>query len=239
MKTKVDIKKALDVLEGMSKGDQGTNSPLNSAEGDDMGVNRGKPMSDEAKKKKEDEKGKGKESKKSFSAALPDEVEDQIEVSEFLKSLVDYTGEKVDALSDHLAKSEVAQIEANELLKSELDGLKKSQAMVGLVLKSICEKMGIIENQPARRPKTDMSVSKSQVADRSFETVDGNPVTTPKATTIFKSLSSNPQIAKSQMSETLCNLVKSGNAREEDVIQFEMNGYVRPELISYLKEKLN
>jgi len=250
---KDQLNKALDSLEELAKSsagsakDQGANPPLNSAEGSDMGVPRGKPMSDEAKKKKEshgnaDYSDKGKDmSKKSFADDLPEEVTETIDVSEFLKSLVDHVGAKHDDLRGEIAKSELAQATANEEFAAKLEGIEKSQAMIGIVLKSVCEKLGILENAPAHAPKSETTVQKSEVAEKKFEQQDETVEKggEEKGEKLFKSLSNNPMIAKSQVSEALCDLVKSGEAADTDVISFEMNNYIAPHLVSKLKAKLD
>jgi len=256
---KEQINKALDELENLateeettSKGDQGgKNAPLNSAEGDDMGVPRGKPMSNEAKKKKESHgnantnPSKGGKAMKSFKNDLPEEVEEQIDVSDFLKSLVDHTGTKMNELTDHISKGEIAQESFNESLMAKFETVEKSQAMIGVVLKSVCEKLGIIENEAAHTPKSETSINKSEtVTDRKFEEAKPDATTEIKKVeddgeAMFKSLSKNPIVAKSQISDALCDLVKSGDALDTDVIQFEMNGYIAPSNVTKLKEKLN
>lgn len=239
---KEDVSKALDNLETMAKnddvnkGDQGSNPPLNSAEGDDLGEKRGEPLSNEAKKKnKKDSDKEENVAKKSFTEALPEAVEEHIDVSDFLKSLVDYTGERMDELSTHIAKSELEQTEARDEVVERFDRIEKSQMAIGVVLKSVCEKLGIIENSPAHAGKADTNVSKSEVNERNFdgEGQEGN------GEAMFKSLSKNPAEAKSQVTDSLCDLVKSGDAMDLDVINFESNGYIRPELIGKLKEKLD
>jgi hypothetical protein len=244
--TKID--NALESLENLAKGDQGANPPLNSAEGDDLGVKRGKPMSDAAKEGKanhgkSDYSDKGKEkkmTKKSFKEELPDEITEQIDVSDFLKSLVDYTGEKMDELNTQVAKSELAQSQTQDDITSKLETIEKSQAMIGIVLKSVCEKLGIIENAPAHAQKSETSINKSEVAERKFDSnaAEGNEGVEEKAP-LFKSLSKNPQIAKSQVSEAMCDLVKSGECADTDVINFEMTGFISPTIVSKLNEKLN
>jgi len=56
---------------------------------------------------------------------------------------------------------------------------------------------------------------------------------------MFKSLSPNPIIAKSQISTALCDLVKKGEASDMDVIGFEGNGHISMEVATKLKQILN
>jgi len=233
------INKAIETLENMAKAsDQGSNPPLNSAEGSDMDVPRGKPMSDEAKAKAKKEKEDM--NKKSFAEDLPNEMSEVIDVSDFLKSLVDHTGTKFDELSEHIAKSELASTQVSDEITNRLEGIEKSQAMIGIVLKSLCEKVGVIENTPAHAPKSETSINKSEVADRNFSAPSENATEEnqgePK---LFKSLSNNPMVAKSQISDALFDLVKSGDASDTDVINFEMNSYINPTIAKKLSEKLN
>lgn len=252
--TSETIDKALNSLEDLAKGsegkasDQGANPPLNSAEGSDLGVNRGKPMSDEAKNGKPNhgkadynDKGKEKGMKKGFTEELPQDVQDTIDVSDFLKSLVDHTGAKMDELNEQVVKSELAQIQTNDDITNKLETIGKSQAAIGIILKSVCEKLGIIENSPAHTPKSETTIAKSSVTERNFDSNAGASVEggDEGQAPLFKSLSKNPMVAKSQMSDAICDLVKSGDAKDTDVINFEMNGYIAPNLITKLSEKLN
>jgi hypothetical protein len=245
--TNEQIDKALNSLENLAKGDQGSNPPLNSAEGDDMGVKRGKPMSDEAKNGKPNhgksdysDKGKEKKMKKSYNEELPEGIQETIDVSDFLKSLVDHTGAKMDELNEQVAKSELAQTQMNDDIINKLETVEKSQAMIGVVLKSVCEKLGIIENAPAHAPKSETSVVKSDVAERNFDSnVNTETEGTEEPAPLFKSLSKDPAIAKSQVSEAMCELVKSGKCADTDVINFEMNGYISPSIVNELNKTLN
>lgn len=184
----------------------------------------------EAEEKKEHKKMKAK---KSF-AELPEEVQTKIEVSDFLKSLVDHNVDGLTKLASYVAKSDSANETRFTELTEVVEGLAKSQAKIGIVLKAMCEKLNIIENSPAQVTKSDI-VSKSQKAERSFnsglETEAGEEP-------VFKSVSNDPIIAKSQISNALCELVIKGEATDMDVINFESAGFISPELVSKLKGKL-
>ena len=185
----------------------------------------------------EDDMDKSKKAKKSFADEMPDEIQTKIDVSEFLKSLVNHTAESVDALREYVAKSDIAHETRYGDMVEAIEDVQKSQAKIGVVLKAVCEKIGIIEKSPARQPKAETNISKSQVADRQFENprAEGDE---PVQEKMFKSLSANPREAKLQMSNALCDLVKSGDASDLDVIGFESGGYIRPELVTKLQETL-
>ena len=124
-------------------------------------------------------------------------------------------------------------------LVEKLEDVQKSQAKLGVVLKAICEQIGVISNEPAREAKAETNaISKSDVVERKFENPSADEDGS-QGNKLFKSLSDNPLIAKSQISEALCDLVKKGEAADTDVIGFESGGYIRPELVGKLKEKLN
>lgn len=183
--------------------------------------------------KKEHAKMKMK-AKKSFANELPEEVQTKIEVSEFLKSLVDHNVDGLKKLADYVAKSDAAQEGRYEDLAGVVEGLAKSQAKIGIVLKAMCEKLNIIENSPANSVKSDM-VAKSQKAERTFSSgLESEKGEEP----MFKSISNDPVLAKSQISNALCDLVMKGEATDMDVINFESAGFISPELVNKLKGKL-
>lgn len=191
---------------------------------------------EEKKEEKEEKEEKSyKKAKKSFSEDLPEEVQTKIDVSEFLKSLVDHTSEAVDGLAKELATTNTATTGRLEALESGISEIQESQAKVGIVLKAICERIGVISKAPARTEKSE-TVAKSDAAPADREFASGLAETQEK---VFKSLSDNPIVAKAQISEALCDLVKSGDATDLDVIGFESQSYIRPELVTKLKEKLN
>ncbi len=150
---------------------------------------------------------------------------------------MNHLADSTDNLREAVVKSGEASEEKYNGLAEKVENVQKSQAKLGVVLKALCEKVGVIAAEPAREPKAETTVSKSGVVERNFD----NPQTEEGAQKpkLFKSLSENPVIAKSQITEALCDLVKSGNAADMDVINFETAGHIKPELVSLLKEKLN
>jgi len=203
-------------------------------EGSDLsGGHMKKKMSDEAPEGKDKEKEEDAE--KSFVDELPEEIQTKIDVSDFLKSLVDHTGEVIDSLNERVVKSDEAHSDAYDELSKAVNDISDSQAKLGVVLKAICEKIGVIENAPATEPRAEVVVKSGQPVDRTFE----NGLKDDNQEPMFKSLSQNPQVAKSQISSVLCDLVKSGDANDMDVIGFESGNYIRPELVSKLKQALN
>lgn len=243
---KEDIEKALGDLEGILEEEtvsKASEQDLDQPEGSDFdGKNehmKKKKLSDEAPSPDSSKKSMNSEEfdkgdtmyKKSFTDELPEEIETKIDVSEFLRSLVDHTGQAIDGLRDELAKSEESYHEATTDLAEAVEEVQKSQAKIGVVLKAICERIGIVENAPATTAQATTEVTKSEVAERTFENGQVETAEEP----MFKSLDANPNIAKSQMSNALCDLVKSGKATDMDVIGFESGGYIRPELVKELK----
>ncbi len=179
---------------------------------------------------------KSKKAKKSFAEGMDNEVKAKIEVSEFLKSLVDHTGKSIDGLSAQISKSMGGVAE----LAEQVAEIHKSQAKIGVVLKALCEETGVIQKSAANAPKaqTTAPIAKSQVAERTFD----NPRTetaSNEGEKMFKSLSSDPRIAKSQISDAMCDLVYKGEAKDTDVIGFETSGYISPAIASKLNETLN
>lgn len=190
-------------------------------------------MEEEGEDMEMEKKYKSK-AKKSFSEDMPEEIQTKIDVSEFLKSLVSHTGETIDSLRDAVAKSDKHHDARYADLTEAVEDIQKSQAKIGVVLKAICERIGVIEATPARAPKSE-TVAKSEKVDREFN----SGLAEEGQEKMFKSLSENPAIAKSQMATAICELVKKGDATDMDVIGFESGGYIRPELVSKLKQVLN
>jgi uncharacterized membrane protein YheB (UPF0754 family) len=211
-------------------------APSNSPKPVKKGYNKSEEESEDEDEENEGEEMMEKKVKKSFTEDMPEEIETKIDVSEFLKSLVQHTGETIDSLSEYVAKSDKAHEKRYDQLADEVAEIQKSQAKIGLVLKAICEQIGVVKSAPARGPKSETVAKSTAVADRKFDSGLEEEKGEEK---MFKSLSENPQVAKSQMTEALCDLVKGGFATDIDVITFESNGYVRPELVGKLKEKLN
>jgi hypothetical protein len=265
--TKEDVEKALDSLEVVKASEQDLDQPegadmgnpakekmsdaakakkaaCKKAEGEEVAeeeaekakkAKKAMPEMMEEKEEKEEEKKSYKKAKKSFSEDLPEEVQTKIDVSEFLKSLVDHTSEAVDGLAKELSSTNEITKGRLETLENGIAEIQESQAKVGIVLKAICERIGVVSKAPARTEKSE-TVAKSDAAPADREFSSGLEETQEK---VFKSLSDNPIVAKAQISDALCELVKSGDATDLDVIGFESQSYIRPELVTKLKEKLN
>jgi hypothetical protein len=265
MNTKVtgeDVEKALMSLEAqLASGDEtvskASEDDLDQPEGADMGNQAKDKMSDAAKAKKAMKKGDLKiehedddegedegedmelekkkayqKAKKSFSDEMPEEIETKIDVSNFLKSLVDHTGNTIDALREYVAKSDIAQGARYEELEMAVSDIQKSQAKIGIVLKAICQQIGVIKAQPAHTGKAQTVVKSEAQTERKFSSGLEGEADEGK---LFKSLSETPSIAKSQISNAICELVKKGEATDMDVIGFESGNYIRPELVTKLK----
>lgn len=265
--TKEDVNNALDSLEKSydAKVSKASETGLDQPEGADLGNPAKEKMSAEAAKAKKSkgempEMKKGEEEmeemgeeegeeappafpmkskksvKKSFTEDMPEEIQTKIDVSEFLKSLVDHTGECIDDLSKSINATEARLAKSHGDLVGAVEDIQKSQARIGVVLKAICQRIGIIENAPAKAAKAD-TVAKSTTAapERKFSSgLEGE-----SQEPMFKSLSQNPTVAKSQISSALCDLVKKGEAQDVDVIGFETSGFIRPDLMPKLKTVLN
>lgn len=218
-----DAAKAKKAKKAMSKGELKIEHESDDEDEEDEEEDEGEEMEKKYKSK----------AKKSFYEDMPEEIQTKIDVSEFLKSLVSHTGETIDSLSNAVAKSDKRNENRYSELVEAVEDVQKSQAKIGIVLKAICERIGVIESAPARAAKSEM-VAKSG-ADRQFSSA----LAEESQEKVFKSLSENPSIAKSQMANALCELVRKGEASDMDVIGFESGGYIRPELVSKLKQVLN
>lgn len=254
---------SLDATLGEEIVSKASENDLDQPEGADLGNPAKEKMSDEAKAAKakadaeegikkgkeepateEDESEEGEEggedlemSKKAVKKSeLPEEIQTKIDVSEFLKSLVDHTTEAIDTLAESVIKSEEASNTKFEALSNSIVEIQKSQAKIGLVLKALCEQAGILASAPKRVVKSETTLAKSAVAERSFAQ---EPVENAGEEKMFKSLSDNPMMAKSQITEALIDLVKSNKCTDMDLINFESTSYLRPEVVEHLKMKLN
>lgn len=260
---KEQIEKALASLEAILETEttdevsKASEQDLDQPEGADMGNPAKEKMSDAAKAAKakkayksedadaddkeemedeEPEMEKKMKARKSFAEEMPEEIQTKIDVSEFLKSLVDHTGECIDGLRAYVAKSDMNHEARYAELNGAVEGLQKSQAKIGIVLKAICEKIGVLEVAPAHAPKAETVLkSEAKPAEKVFKSGLEAEKGEEK---VFKSLSDNPAIAKSQISNAICELVKKGEAADLDVIGFETNNYLRPEIAAKLKTVL-
>lgn len=194
----------------------------------------------------EDDEPKGKTKKSmpsSYLKGMPKEVTTKVEVSNFLRSLVDHTADSVDGLRDYVAKSDMANENRYDELGSAIEQVAKSLGNIGIVLRAVCERIGVIENQPAHVAKsvTAAPAAAAQPVARAFaEAQPGAAEAAASEGGMFKSLNGKPaHIAKAMVSEVLCDLVRKGEAKDTDVINFETFGFVPPELQPKLSAALN
>lgn len=245
--TKDDVIAAIDRLE---KGE--TSSDLNSANGaadgdgdDDSLKAPGTDMNDSANNKKG--KGDAMKSQKptdapeDFAKSLPAEVETKVDVSEFLKSLIDHNAQCMDGLRDYVVKSSLDSEDRHGELDERIGDVQKSLSNVGVVLKAICERIGIIENKTETRKSATSAGDLNKSVDRPFvnPSASGEADTAPAGEGLYKSLiGKSPHVQKSMVSEALCALVIKGEAKDTDVINFETYSYLTPELDSKLRAVL-
>jgi Sec-independent protein translocase protein TatA len=176
-----------------------------------------------------------------FRESMPAEIQTKVDVSNFLRSLVDHTAVTVDGLRDALMKSDMANENRIDAVVDAVEGIQKSMGNIGVVLTAICERIGVIENQPAAPARSVVKSGAAPVAggkatERTFE--GGEPAADGGG--FYKSLVGKPaHIAKAMVSEAICDLVKKGQAADLDVINFESTGFVPPELAVKLNSALN
>ncbi len=249
--TRDDVLNALEMVEKGSMAQDENLGPANGAAegsgsdgknldspGDDMNAKYG----NKKKKGKDGAMKSERETPEDFNKSLPPAVETKVEVSDFLKSLVDHNAACVDKLRDFVIKSDMAAEDRMEEVMENVEDLQKSVGNIGVVLKAICERIGVIENAPAAAPKAETTVAKSETAERTF--VDPNASSEADATQeagagMYKSLVGKPQtIQKSTIAEAICDLVRKGEAADTDVINFETYNYIAPELDSKLRAVL-
>lgn len=244
MITRDDVSKALSKLD-LSKGEvaKGDLGPANgaaeedgtlAAPGEDMNKEKGESGKGmEGRATKENTGSKEKESfkeegNKSFYDEMPAEVEAKVEVSTFLKSLVDHTAGQINGLRDFVVKSDKAQDARYEDLMDSINGLAKSMGNIGIVLKAVCERIGVIENEPMQ-PK---AVVKSAAVEKTFVAMEGAP----EGEGLYKSLGNkSPVEVRKSISDAMMELVKKGEMKDTDLINFETFGYVTPEADKLLR----
>jgi len=256
MITKSDVQNALDSLESglpaddVNKGDGvPTDGDLNTSNGAADGGGSLKAPGDNMNDKYGNKKTKGCAAKKSevpadFNEELPLEVETKIDVSEFLKSLVDHTADQVNGLREFVVKSDQAMDARTDDIIDEIEDVKKSLGDVGVVLKAICQRIGIVENAPATVAKsqtTDAPITDAKPAERTFEDISkSGDDTNQNATGFYKSLQGKqPLDMKKAISDALCDLVKKGELSETEVINFETYSHISPEADVKLRSVLN
>lgn len=176
-----------------------------------------------------------------FFDGVPSEVTTKVDVSRFLRSLVDHTADSMDTLRDYVVKSDLANESRVEQVEQSLKAIQKSLGNVGIVLKAVCEKLGVIEAQPARMAKSQSAAGATapvQVAQRDGTNHDP-ALQSEDQGGMFKSLAGkSPHVAKAMVSEAICDLVKKGEAKDTDVINFETYGVVPPALEPKLRSVL-
>ena len=241
-----DMNKKAGVTAGKAKTEKSV-TPV--AKSDDNDADDAEGDEDEVESKEQD-KEKGKKpafmSKKSMPADFfddaPSEVTTKIDVSRFLRSLVDHTADSMDTLRDYVVKSDLANENRVEQVEQSLNQIQKSLGNVGIVLKAVCEKLGVIEAQPARIAKSAVaaaSVTTAQVAPRDMTNHDAALQEGKDEGGMFKSLVGRPpHVAKAMVSDALCDLVRKGEAKDTDVINFETYGVVPPQLETKLRTVL-
>lgn len=262
MITKDSVAKALSALEAASpdivKGEGSLDDTEGAASGGGDGSLKapGEPMSNAAKgkakkslaasseKDEDDDSDDGDDeddSMKSFADDMPGEVRTKVDVSQFLRSLVDHSAATIESMRKAIIKSSQAQDQRVEVLLDAVEGLQKSQANIGVVLRAMCERIGVIENQPgvAKSVQAAATVTKSQAAPVTREFVGGDD-SQGQEQGIYKSLTGKaPHVQKAMISEALCQLVMKGEAQDTDVINFETYGHVPGELDTKLRAVLN
>lgn len=206
--------------------------------GGGLNVPQGENMNDKYGNKKG--KAKKSETPTEFGDNLPSEVETKVEVSEFLKSLVDHTANQINGLRDFAIKSDQAMEARTEEITEQIDGIEKSLSNIGLVLKAVCERIGIIENQPAVQKSETANAQPQRHVERTFENPTQQSQDTggaaPAGNSIYKSLEGKaPLDVKKSISAGMCELVKKGELVETDVINFETYGYVSTEADTKLR----
>jgi len=233
MLTKDDVQKALgEIDEGLDKSED--KKDLNSANGaateEGSLKSVGEDMNKEGKKKGE---VKAKKSVESFTDDLPEEVETKVEVSSFLKALVDHTADRFDGLRDYVAKSDEAMEVRSEEIQEGVEDVQKSLQNIAIVLKAVCERIGILENEP----ESQKSVTRGNDGERNFH----KSVSAEEGSeAVYKSLNGKaPGVQKSMISTAMIDLVQKGRLSDLDVVNFETYGHVSPEADVLLRGILN
>lgn len=110
-----------------------------------------------------DDEGRGEEIVKSFSDN--DNMQQAFEVSDFLREQHDELTKSLALLADYQERAEQRQHEFNI-------ALARTVSDTGKLVKAMSERLGVIERQPAREPKS-VRTRQDQVLRKSFE--DGQP----------------------------------------------------------------
>lgn len=199
-------------------------------------VKKGEKAAEEEEDEENEKPDKDEEKMKSLNADT--EIKQAIEVSDFLKSLHGSLNDTLESMQDVIKSSGAMHATQIKSLEERIDDIQMNQAKLGVVLKAMCEHMGMLGNQAAREAK---SVAKSggaagQPAERKF--VDPAQVLEEAAnkSAMFPGMSANPIVAKSQLLDAAMELAKSGKIGEVDVINLEANGHMRPEVATLIQK---
>lgn len=177
---------------------------------------------------------------KSLNARADAEIKNKIEVSDFLKSLHEGLNDTLEAMGDVIAKSATVYDGRTKSMEEKLDDVMQYQAKLGVVLKAMCEHLGMLGNQPARGPKAvSTAVTKSGAGtpvERQFADPRAALAAAADKSELFPGLSDNPVVAKAQLVGVALDLAKSGKIEPTDVINLEMNGHIRPEIVPMIQK---
>lgn len=210
------------------------------AKGDDGDADDA-PFKKKAAEDDDEDEDEDEGSMKSFAGSMPDEIRTKIDVSSFLRSLVDHNAATIESMRRAIVKSSTAQDQRVEVLLDAVEGLQKSQSNIGIVLRAMCERIGVIENTPgvAKSVQTAAAPLAKSAAPVAREFVGGEEGQG-QDQAIYKSLTGKaPHVQKAMISEALCQLVMKGEAKDTDVINFETYGHVPGELDAKLRTVLN
>lgn len=163
-------------------------------------------------KAKDDEDEMGKSL--SQFARENDDVSKGLEVSEFLAGFADVVNKSLQAMESRIVNR---LLKAQSVESSENGEFQKSlaEAVVGLgqAITSVAQRQTQLESAPARAPRAEASAA-GIVEKGGFAGPGG----------------SEEVLNKALVAATLVNLVGKGEASVQDVIKYESNGYLSPQL---------
>lgn len=122
-----------------------------------------------------------------------DDLAKALDVSDYLNAQHRALVGSLEQLSEHVEKGGQRQHEFNVVLAKSLVASQKAILQQGEVLKSIANRLGVIEQQPARQPKSQLN--KSEVVERQL--AGGQP-------------GEGEQLTKSDVSGVLSSWIQSG-----------------------------
>jgi len=260
MLTKDDVQKAIgrigadidsdDVNKGKSvptDGDLNSSNGAADGGGSDNSLSApGENMNDKYGNKKGKDASPAKKSLPSdFHSGMPSEVETKVDVSDFLKSLVDHTADRVNGLREFIVKSDEAAEARTDDIVDQVGEVQKSLMDVGIVLKAICEKIGVLENEPAHVAKSQTAATQGKGVERQFENntqtaTEGVAKSSGGGDFLYKSLEGrHPVEIKKAISCALMDLCKKGELDDLQVINFETYNVITPEADVKLRAVLN